>query len=113
MRAQSARSRRGLMRRDEIWRWMLRVVVTGSLLRMTPGAIGMMGIRKKAKTGGADCENGGGFWCCTKSYKVRRMKEKGYAVLIADVVGSRTREDLRALLGQRLEMASRAHLRGK
>jgi hypothetical protein len=42
------------MRRDEIWRWMLRVVVTGSLLRMTPGAMGMMGIRKKAKTGGAD-----------------------------------------------------------
>jgi len=42
------------MLRDEIWRWMLRVVVTGSLLLMTPGAMGMMGIRKKAKTGGAD-----------------------------------------------------------
>jgi hypothetical protein len=41
------------------------------------------------------------------------MKEKGYAVLIADVVGSRTRSDLRELLGQRLETASRAHLRGK
>jgi hypothetical protein len=41
------------------------------------------------------------------------MKEKGYAVLIADVVGSRTRGDLRALLGQRLETASRAHLRSK
>jgi hypothetical protein len=63
------------MRRDEIWRWMLRVVVTGSLLRMTPGAIGMMGIRKKAKTGGADCENGVGFWCCTKSYKLVELYE--------------------------------------
>ena len=41
------------------------------------------------------------------------MKEKGYAVLIADVVGSRARIDLRALLGRRLETASRAHLRGK
>ena len=34
-------------------------------------------------------------------------------MLIADVVGSRTRRNLRAVLGQRLEMASRAHLRGK
>jgi hypothetical protein len=41
------------------------------------------------------------------------MKREGYAVLIADVVGSRTRRDLRAVLGQRLELASRAHLRGK
>ena len=41
------------------------------------------------------------------------MKEKRYPVLIADVVGSRTRRDLRALLGQRLATASRAHLRGK
>ncbi len=41
------------------------------------------------------------------------MKQDGYAVLIADVVGSRTRRDLRAVLGQRLEMASRAHLRGE
>ncbi len=41
------------------------------------------------------------------------MREKAYAVLIADVVGSRTRRDLRALLGQRLEKASRAHLRGE
>jgi hypothetical protein len=41
------------------------------------------------------------------------MAERGYAVLIADVVGSRTRRDLRALLGQRLERASREHLRGK
>jgi SatD family (SatD) len=41
------------------------------------------------------------------------MKEKRYVVLIADVVGSRTRRDLRALLGQRLAKASRAHLRGK
>ena len=39
--------------------------------------------------------------------------DKAYAVLIADVVGSRTRKDLRAVLGQRLETASRAHLRGK
>lgn len=37
---------------------------------MTPGAMGMMGIRKKAKTGGADCENGEGFLCCTQSYKL-------------------------------------------
>jgi SatD family (SatD) len=41
------------------------------------------------------------------------MAESQYAVLIADVVGSRTRRDLRALLGQRLELASRAHLRAK
>jgi hypothetical protein len=41
------------------------------------------------------------------------MAERGYAVLIADVVGSRTRRDLRALLGQRLERASREHLRGR
>src|SRR5271154_3192742 len=40
------------------------------------------------------------------------MAERGYAVLIADVVGSRARRNLRALLGQRLELASRAHLRG-
>jgi hypothetical protein len=41
------------------------------------------------------------------------MAERGYAVLIADVVGSRARRNLRALLGQRLELASRAHLRGR
>ena len=41
------------------------------------------------------------------------MKQDRHAVLIADVVGSRTRSDLRELLGQRLETASRAHLRGK
>src|SRR5271169_242346 len=41
------------------------------------------------------------------------MAERGYAVLIADVVGSRARQNLRALLGQRLELASRAHLRGR
>jgi hypothetical protein len=41
------------------------------------------------------------------------MAHGGYAVLIADVVGSRARRNLRALLGQRLEMASRAHVRGK
>jgi hypothetical protein len=39
--------------------------------------------------------------------------EKQYAVLIADVVGSRTRQNLRALLGERLERASRAQLREK
>jgi len=48
-----------------------------------------------------------------KTYKVEEMVERGFAVLIADVVGSRTRRDLRALLGQRLERASREHLRGK
>jgi hypothetical protein len=42
------------MLREEIWRWMLRAVVAGSLLLLMPGAMGMMGIRKKAKTGGAD-----------------------------------------------------------
>jgi hypothetical protein len=41
------------------------------------------------------------------------MKQDRCAVLIADVVGSRARPNLRALLGQRLERASRAHLRGK
>ena len=41
------------------------------------------------------------------------MKRDWYAVLVADVVASRIRHDLRALLGQRLETASRAHLRGK
>lgn len=41
------------------------------------------------------------------------MAKSQYAVLIADVVGSRTRRDLRALLGQRLELSSRAHLRAK
>jgi len=41
------------------------------------------------------------------------MKQSRYAVLIADVVGSRTRRNLRAVLGQRLETASRTHLRGK
>jgi hypothetical protein len=41
------------------------------------------------------------------------MPQDRYAVLIADVVGSRTRRDLRALLGQRLDAASRAHSRGK
>jgi hypothetical protein len=38
---------------------------------------------------------------------------KQSAVLIADVVSSRTRQNLRALLGERLEKASRAQLRGK
>jgi hypothetical protein len=41
------------------------------------------------------------------------MKQSRHAVLIADVVGSRTRRNLRAMLGQRLETASRTHLRGK
>jgi SatD family (SatD) len=41
------------------------------------------------------------------------MATNQYAVLIADVVGSRARRNLRALLGQRLELASRAHLRTK
>ncbi len=41
------------------------------------------------------------------------MANKQYAVLIADVVGSRRRRNLRALLGQKLEAATRAHLRGK
>jgi hypothetical protein len=41
------------------------------------------------------------------------MAQNQYAVLIADVVGSRTRRNLRALLGQRLELASRAHRRAK
>jgi hypothetical protein len=41
------------------------------------------------------------------------MREKRFAVLIADVVGSRTRRNLRALLGEGLEKASRAQLRGR
>jgi hypothetical protein len=41
------------------------------------------------------------------------MVKRRYAVLIADVVGSRTRRNLRALLGERLEKASRAQLRGR
>src|ERR1700722_15918410 len=41
------------------------------------------------------------------------MKQSRYTVLIADVVGSKTRRNLRAVLGQRLETASRTHLRGK
>jgi hypothetical protein len=41
------------------------------------------------------------------------MRERRYAVLIADVVGSRTRRNLRALLGERLEKASRAQVRGR
>ena len=41
------------------------------------------------------------------------MAKSQHVVLIADVVGSRTRRNLRALLGQRLELASRAHLRAK
>ena len=41
------------------------------------------------------------------------MAKSRHVVLIADVVGSRTRRNLRALLGQRLELATRAHLRAK
>ena len=41
------------------------------------------------------------------------MVKRQYAVLIADVVGSRTRRNLRAVLGERLEKASRAQLRGR
>ena len=41
------------------------------------------------------------------------MVKRRHAVLIADVVGSRTRRNLRALLGERLEKASRAQLRGR
>ena len=37
------------------------------------------------------------------------MKPNCYAVLIADVIGSSERGDLRELLGQRLAMATRAH----
>ncbi len=49
-----------------------------------------------------------------KAYKVSKMRsEKQYAVLIADVVGSRTRRNLRTMLGERLEKASQAQLRGR
>jgi hypothetical protein len=41
------------------------------------------------------------------------MVKRRYAVLIADVVGSRTRRNLRALLGEGLEKASRAQLTGR
>ncbi len=41
------------------------------------------------------------------------MGKNHYAVLIADVIGSRAQRDLRALLGQRLAQASRAHQHAK
>jgi hypothetical protein len=41
------------------------------------------------------------------------MPSKTYAVLIADVMGSRTHADLRGLLGQKLAVISRRHLRRK
>ena len=41
------------------------------------------------------------------------MKPNSYAVLIADVIGSSERGDLRGLLGQRLAMATRAHGKAK
>jgi hypothetical protein len=41
------------------------------------------------------------------------MANRRYAVLIADVVESRTRRNLRAVLGGRLEKASRAQLKGR
>ena len=41
------------------------------------------------------------------------MANRRYAVLIADVVESRTRRNLRAVLGESLERASRAQLKGR
>jgi len=41
------------------------------------------------------------------------MRSKAYAVLIADVMESRARQDLRALLGIKLTAVSRSHLRRK
>ncbi|MFY9802525.1 MAG: SatD family protein [Candidatus Acidiferrales bacterium] len=41
------------------------------------------------------------------------MKKNCYAVLIADVVGSSARRNLRGMLGQRLAAASRAHAKAK
>jgi hypothetical protein len=41
------------------------------------------------------------------------MRSKTYAVLIADVMESRARKDLRALLGKKLDVISRSHLRRK
>jgi len=41
------------------------------------------------------------------------MPSKTYAVLIADVMGSRSRRDLRGLLGKKLAVISRRHLRRK
>jgi hypothetical protein len=41
------------------------------------------------------------------------MRSKTYAVLIADVMESRARKDLRALLGTKLAAVSRSHLRQK
>jgi hypothetical protein len=41
------------------------------------------------------------------------MRPKIYAVLIADVMESRARKDLRALLGIKLDAVSRSHLRQK
>ncbi len=41
------------------------------------------------------------------------MPSKTYAVLIADVMQSRTRKDLRRLLGKKLAAISRRHLHGK
>src|SRR5271156_4417217 len=41
----------------------------------------------------------------------RTITIKEPVVLIADVIGSRGRKDLRAVLAKRLEVASRAHLK--
>ena len=41
------------------------------------------------------------------------MTKKRYAVLIADVVGSSSRRNLRSLLMNRLELARRAHRRAR
>jgi hypothetical protein len=38
------------------------------------------------------------------------MTTKSYAVLLADVIGSSARKDLRAVLAKRLEVATRAHV---
>jgi hypothetical protein len=48
-----------------------------------------------------------------KIVRQRTMKPKRYAVLIADVIGSSARRDLRAVLGQLLALASRAHTKSK
>ena len=45
--------------------------------------------------------------------RIHTMKPNSYAVLIADVIGSSERGDLRGLLGQRLAMATRAHGKAK
>jgi hypothetical protein len=41
------------------------------------------------------------------------MPRKQYAVLIADVVGSSARRDIRAVLAKRLEAATRAHMKAR